>query len=166
LGTLDGDFQGTDGLARKAVAMPRDERILGLTSTLAEMLGAEVPPAPPQYYTIQRRGARVRLRLPVPVQLHLWDASLVDISLSGALLEHTARVRPGEVYRLAFRVEGRPVQLLARAFRSFISRLVPVGKGEGQVVYRTGMEFVGGENSMAALVSTHSDGRRQPEQIW
>jgi hypothetical protein len=145
--------------------MPRDERILGLTSDLAEMLGAEVPPAPPQYYAIQRRGARVHLRERVPVQLYLWDAYVVDISLSGALLEHTARVRPGEVYRLAFRVEGRPVQLLARALRSFISQLVPKGKGEGQVVYRTGMEFVGGENGIAALVFAHSDRRRQQTQL-
>ena len=145
--------------------MPRDERILSLTSALAEMLGAEVPPSPPQYYTIQRRGARVHLRERVPIQLHLWDAHLVDISLSGAFVEHTARVRPGEIYRLAFRVEGRPVQLLARVIRSFISQLVQVGEGEGQIVYRTGMEFVGGENGIAALVSAYNDRRRQQAQV-
>jgi hypothetical protein len=145
--------------------MPRDERILGLTSALAEILDADVPPALPQYYTMQRRGARVRLREHMPVQLHLWDAYLVDISLSGAFVEHTARIRPGEVYRLGFRVEGRSVQLLARAIRSFISQLVPGGKGEGQILYRTGMEFVGGENGIAALVAIHSDRRRQQAQV-
>jgi hypothetical protein len=127
------------------------------------MLGAELPLASPQYYTIQRRGARVRLQDRVSVQLHLWDAHLMDISLSGAFVEHTARIRPGEVYRVAFRVEGRPVQLLARAMRSFVSQLVPRGAGEGQIVYRTGMEFVGGENGIAALVSAYIARRRQQE---
>lgn len=130
-------------------------------SALAEMLGVEAPPASAQYYTIQRRGIRVRLRERVPVQLHLWDAQLVDISLSGAFVEHTARVRPGEVYRLAFRLEGRPVQLLARAIRSSVSQLVPGGAGEGQVVYRTGIEFVEGENGIAALVCAYIGRRRQ-----
>ena len=141
--------------------MPRDERFLSLTSALAEMLGAGVPSSPPQSYTIQRRGARVRLPELLPVQLHVWEARLVDISLSGAFVEHTARILPGEVYRLAFLIEGRPVQLLARTIRSSISRVVDVGEGEGQIVYRTGMEFVAGENDIAALVSTYIDRRPQ-----
>ena len=132
--------------------MPTDQRIFDLTSALTDMPTVGVLPAP-QYYTIQRRGARVRLRERLQVQLNFWDAHFVDISLSGALVEHTERVRPGEVYHLAFPGERRQVQVLARAIRSFVSGLVHKTNGEGQIVYRTGMEFVGGENGVPDLVS-------------
>jgi hypothetical protein len=134
--------------------MPPEEKIFDLTSALTELPTAEIPPGALQYYTIQRRGARVRLRGRLPVQLNFWDAHFVDISLSGALVEHTERVRPGEVYRLAFPGERRQVQVLARAVRSFVSQLIYKAKGEGQIVYRTGVEFVGGRNGVADLVST------------
>ncbi len=129
-------------------------RIFDLTSALRDMPGVDLLPTALQYYTIQRRGARIRLRERLPVQLNFWDAHFVDISGSGALVEHTERIRPGEVYRLAFPGERRQVQVLARAIRSFVSRLVHKSNGEGQVVYRTGMEFVGGESGVADLVST------------
>jgi len=125
-----------------------------LSSALTDLPRVNVLPPAPQYYTIQRRGARVRLRERLPVQLNFWDALFVDISLSGALIEHTERVRPGEVYRLAFPGERRQVQVLARAIRSFVSQLVHVARGEGQIVYRTGIEFVGGETGVGELVST------------
>lgn len=137
--------------------MQRNGLVLGLTSVLAEMSEAETPPSPPQYYWFQRRGARVRLREPVPVRLHLWDARLVDISLSGAFVEHHDRVLPREVYRLSFHAEGRPVQLHARVIRSFVSQLIQLRTGEGRIVYRTGMEFVAGENGIAEIVSAYID---------
>ena len=133
--------------------MPTDQRIFDLTSVLTDMPTVGVLPPALQYYTIQRRGARVRLRERLPVQLNFWDAHFVDISLSGALVEHTERVRPGEVYHLAFPGERRQVQVLGLAIRSFVSQLVHKTNGEGQIVYRTGMEFVGGENGVPDLVS-------------
>ena len=141
--------------------MPRDEFVFDLTSVLADVPRAEVSLAIPQYYTIQRRGARVRLRELVPVQVQFWDAHLVDISRSGALVEHTDRVRPGEVYRLTFPGEIRKVQVVVRAVRSFVSQLAHMAKGEGQVVYRSGVEFVDGENGVAELVSGSADQMRQ-----
>ena len=141
--------------------MPRDELVFDLTSVLADMPRADVPLAIPQYYTIQRRGARVRLRELVPVQVQFWDAHLVDISRSGALVEHTDRVRPGEVYRLTFPGEIRKVQVLVRAVRSFVNQLVHMAKGEGQVVYRSGVEFVDGGNGVAHLVSGSTERMRQ-----
>jgi len=141
--------------------MPRDEVVFDLTSVLADVPRAEVSLAIPQYYTIQRRGARVRLRELVPVQVQFWDAHLVDISRSGALVEHTDRVRPGEVYRLTFPGEIRKVQVLVRAVRSFVSQLVHITHGEGQVVYRSGVEFVDGENGVADLVSGSTERMRQ-----
>jgi hypothetical protein len=133
--------------------MPRDERIFDLTSALMNVPRAELPPAISQYYVIQRRGHRVRLRELVPVQVQFWDALLVDISRSGALVEHTDRVRPGEVYRLTFPGENRKVQVLVRAVRSFVSQLVHIANGERQVVYRSGVEFLDSENGVGEFVS-------------
>ena len=133
--------------------MPTDQRIFDLTSALTDLPMAEIPLGVAQNYAIQRRGARVRLQERLPVQLNFWDAHFVDISFSGALLEHTERVRPGQVYRLAFPGERCQVQVLARAIRSFVSQLVHKGNGEGQIVYRTGMEFVGNGNGIPDLVS-------------
>ena len=141
--------------------MPRDEVVFDLTSVLADLPRAAVSLAIPQYYAVQRRGARVHLREMVPVQVQFWDAHLVDISRSGALVEHTDRVRPGEVYRLTFPGEIRKVQVVVRAVRSFVSQLAHMAKGEGQVVYRSGVEFVDGENGVAELVSGSTDQMRQ-----
>ena len=147
--------------SRKGPEMPRDELIFDLTTALADVPRAEVSLAIPQYYAIQRRGARVHLRELVPVQVQFWDAQLVDISRSGALVEHIDRVRPGEVYRLTFPGEIRKVQVLVRAVRSFVSQLVHITKGEGQVVYRSGVEFVDGGNGVAELVSGSTEQMRQ-----
>jgi hypothetical protein len=147
--------------SRKGPEMPRDEVVFDLTSVLADVPRAAIPLEIPQYYAIQRRGARVHLRELVPIQVQFWDAHLVDISRSGALVEHTDRVRPGEVYRLTFPGEIRKMQVLVRAVRSFVSQLVHMAKGEGQVLYRSGMEFVDGGNGVADLVSGSTDQMRQ-----
>src|SRR5574341_334763 len=141
--------------------MPRDEVIFDLTSALADLPRAEVSLAIPQYYAIQRWGPRVRLQDLVPVQVQFWDAHLVDISRSGALVEHTDRVRPGGVYRLTFSGEKCRVQVLVRVVRSFVSQLVSMATGEGQVVYRSGVEFVDGEYGVDELVSATIDRIRQ-----
>jgi|GEM_PF-2243611 len=112
---------------------------------------------PRDTYAIQRRGTRVPMQDPAPVQLHLRAADLLDISLSGALVEHIVGVRVGEVYRLFFPVQGVEVEVLARAVRSFVSRVVPVAGGEGQIVYRTGLEFVELKESMAKTLTAYID---------
>ena len=141
--------------------MPTEEKLFDLTSVLTNVPGLDILPPALQYYTIQRRGARVHLRELVPVQVQFWDAHLVDISRSGALVEHTDRVRPGEVYRLTFPGEIRKVQVLVRAVRSFVSQLVHITQGEGQVVYRSGVEFVDGENGVGNLASGSTERMRQ-----
>ena len=125
----------------------------------------EIPAAgasPPRVtYAIQRRGTRVPMQEPAPVQLHLRAADLLDLSLSGALVEHTIGVRVGEVYRLFFPVQGVEVEVLARAVRSFVSRVAPVAGGEGQIVFRTGLEFVELKENMAKTLSAYIDDLRQ-----
>ncbi len=71
-------------------------------------------------------------------------------------------VNPGEIYRLSFPVEGKQVQILARAVRVFASHWVTVEGGERQIVYRTGTEFVGVEKGTADLISIYLD--RMPKE--
>jgi DNA-binding response OmpR family regulator len=103
----------------------------------------------------RRRATRVRMRAEAPAQLHLMEVTLVDLSLSGALVEHTEPVRPGEIYRLSFPVNGQEVHVLARAVRAFASHRVTVAGGERKVVYRTGMEFVGVDKSSGDAIATY-----------
>lgn len=150
-----------DGLLKKGVEMNIAERSPETAHTAAERPTEESPVAPQSLYPIQRRGTRVRIRPQTPVRFQFWDAALLELSLSGALVEHTARVRPGEVYRLAVRLADRLVQMRARAARSFVNHRMPVDGGERQLVYRTGLEFVGIDPMVAQLLTTHIDRLRQ-----
>jgi hypothetical protein len=87
--------------------------------------------------------------------------SLIDISQSGALVEHLEPIRPGEIYRMAIGVDGQNAQVLARAMRVYASHRVTVADGERQVVYRTGMEFVGLKKDAAELIARYVEGLLQ-----
>lgn len=147
--------EGADDFVRKPVDL--DELTLCVTRALTKVRVAKLPPPPRDAASERRRAGRIRMRERSPAQLQLRDVNLLDISLSGALVEHTEPVRLGEVYRLSFPVEGHQVQVLARAVRAFASHRVTVAGGERQVVYRTGMEFVGIEKGVAELISAYVD---------
>jgi DNA-binding response OmpR family regulator len=148
--------EGADDFVRKPVDL--DELDLSVNRVLSKVRVANLPP-PPVRDTVneRRRAIRVRMREQAMAQLQLRDVTLIDLSLSGALIEHTEPVRPGEIYRLSFAVGDKQVQLLARAIRVFASHRVTVAGGERQVVYRTGMEFVGLKKDVADLISAHVD---------
>ena len=136
--------------------VPMDEKILHITRTTLGTPALEIPP-PAQEYNIQRRGARVPVRQGAAAKLHLWDVTLIDLSLSGTLIEHTVRVRVGDSYHLSFQVDGLHVRVKARAVRSFASHRVPVAGGERQIVYRTGLEFADVTADTAKSVSAYLD---------
>lgn len=148
--------EGADDFVRKPVDL--DELGLSVSRVLSKVRVANLPPPPPRDTVNERRRAtRVRMREQAMAQLQLRDVTLIDLSLSGALIEHSEPVRPGEIYRLSFMVEGTVVQILARAIRVFASHRVTVAGGERQVVYRTGVEFVGVKKDAADLISAHVD---------
>ncbi len=146
--------EGADDFFRKPVDL--DELALCVARVLgkARLAGRPAPP-PPDPGSERRRSPRVRVGDGAPAQLQLKEVHLLDISLSGALVEHTEPVNPGEIYRLCFPVEGKEVQVLARAVRVFASHRVTVSGGERRIVYRTGMEFVGIEKGVAELISAY-----------
>lgn len=144
--------EGADDFVRKPVDL--DALAHSVQHVLQKGEVAKMPP-PRDIAHERRRATRARLRSHSPAHLQLMEVTLVDLSLSGALVEHTDPVRPGEIYRLAFGVDGQEVQVLARAVRAFASHRVTVAGGERKVVYRTGMEFVGVERGASELISAY-----------
>jgi len=131
-----------------------NEKVIHISRSALGVPPVEIP-SPPQQYNIQRRGARVRLGGGRTARLHLWDVMLIDLSISGVLIEHTHRVRVGDLYSLSFQIEGLHVKARARAVRSFVSHRTPVAGGERQLVFRTGMEFADLTAETAELISAH-----------
>lgn len=72
----------------------------------------------------------------------VYDASLLDISVGGALIEHAHIVRPGTISYLILNLLGREVSLGCRVVRSVVYRFEVGPDGERILVYRTGLEFV------------------------
>ena len=150
--------EGADDFIRKPPDI--DELELSVTRVLTRVRVDKSLPAPRDTTSERRRAVRFRLRLRAPALLQL-RVNLIDISPSGALVEHTEPVRPGEIYHLSFMVEGQQLQMLARAIRAFASHHVTVAGGERQIVYRTGMDFLGVEKSAAALIADYMDRLRK-----
>jgi CheY-like chemotaxis protein len=147
---------GADDFVRKPVNL--EELQLGVSRVMNKVRVTNMPPPPPpDKASDKRRADRVRLSGRSPAQLQLLDVILIDLSLSGALIEHSQPVRPGEVYRFAFTVDSHQVQTLARAMRVFASHRVAVAGGERHVVYRSGIEFVGVEKAVADVISNYID---------
>jgi hypothetical protein len=94
-----------------------NEKILRITRSALSVPAVEIP-SPVQHYNIQRRGARVRLRAGRTAKLHLWDVTLIDLSISEALIEHIHRLRVGDLYTLSFQIGGLHVKARALAVRS------------------------------------------------
>ncbi|HEV8664176.1 MAG TPA: PilZ domain-containing protein [Candidatus Methylomirabilis sp.] len=92
----------------------------------------------------ERRRAE---RLPVPGRVEATvtaeiATALVDVSATGALVEHLHMMRPGYLYRVRFVASETAVDLTCRAVRSFIVGRQPSGEEEAELVYRTGLEFI------------------------
>jgi DNA-binding response OmpR family regulator len=154
--------EGANDFVRKPVDL--DELAICIQRALGSETEAALPtPAPiieareagPTSDADRRKAPRVRFRQPARALLQLRDVSLVDLSHTGALVEHVEPVRPGEIYRLAITVEREMLHVLARAIRVFASHRVTLTGGERQVVYRTGMEFVGLKKDAASLIARH-----------
>ncbi|HWU40944.1 MAG TPA: response regulator [Candidatus Acidoferrum sp.] len=145
--------EGADDFFRKPVDL--DELALCVARVLGKVKVVKGPPAPLPPGAERRRAPRVRMEEGSPAQLQLKEVYLLDISLSGALVEHSEPISPGEVYRLTFPVEGKDVQVLARAIREFASHRITMEGGQRRIVYRTGMEFVGLEKGASDLISAY-----------
>jgi CheY-like chemotaxis protein len=104
----------------------------------------------------RRQAPRIQMNVGAPAHLAI-DISLIEISETGALVEHSEPVSPGEIYHLNLSLEDREVRVLARTIRGLGSRRVSLGTDGGQSVYRSGMEFVGVEREASRAIARYVD---------
>ena len=95
---------------------------------------------------MEKEDRRRHLRYQMGKKLTGWitsnrQASILDISQGGALIEHTNLVRPGTLSFLTICVDGQDVSLRCRVVRSALYRYEVRPNGEREHVYRTGLEF-------------------------
>jgi len=146
------------GFEKKEAEMDLEERLLYVEQN---PVTAAVALHPPRAGTVteRRRSVRAPFPTPCPAQLQMREASLVNISRLGVLAEHANPAWPGQVYHLAFVLQGTPVRLLARAVHAFASNRL--AGGEEEIVFRTGLEFVAIEKDTGDFLSAYVDGLRQ-----
>lgn len=144
--------------------MGLDEKILYANRTLSKVPTAKASKPPANFGQDRRRAVRARFPEPCAAQLQMRDATLVNISRFGVLAEHEKPAWPGQVYHLSFTVQGTQVRLMARAVHAFASNRHTAPGGEGQVVFRTGLEFVAVERDAGDFLSAYVDGLRQEEK--
>ena len=81
------------------------------------------------------------------------DASLVDVSFGGVLIEHSQVVRPGTTSSLDLDLEGKRLRLRCRVIRSVVNRIELQPDGEQALIYRTGLEFLHPSDETRQVIS-------------
>ena len=143
--------------------MDLDQRILFVDGDLKTGPAAETSPPAASVTWERRRMVRARVPEPCPAQLQMREATLVNISRFGVLAEHGMPAWPGQIYPLCFVAQGTQVRLLARAVHAYASHRRDAPGGEGQIVFRTGLEFVAIEKEIGDFISAYVDGLPQQE---
>jgi hypothetical protein len=84
------------------------------------------------------------------------EVTLINISTGGALVEHLNPVSPGTTLFLNFLFTEKRMGLKCRVVRSAAHRSEVGSNGERDVIYRTGLEFLGTLESVQALNKNNS----------
>ncbi len=93
-------------------------------------------------YPIKRRFPRFAVLGKVEGKIVAsYEATLVDLSLGGALVEHSSMVRPGSTSQLMLPYGKGEIRIPCRVVRSHLSRRETHGPAS-LVVYQTGLEFL------------------------
>ncbi len=87
----------------------------------------------------------------------VWDAVLLNLSLGGALIEHTNVVRSGTPSSLELEPQGKKIRLRCRVARSVADRLEEQPDGEQELVYRTGLQFVEPSEETLQVIGDYLD---------
>jgi len=91
----------------------------------------------------RRRTPRIFLQEPVWGTIAASvETILVNVSTTGALLEHVQAVRTGQPYILVVPVSPKEVRLRCRVVRTDIHHTRGRGAGKQVLLYRTGVEFL------------------------
>lgn len=83
------------------------------------------------------------------------EASLLNISLGGALIEHTEVVRPGTLTTLDLPMLGRVVRVQCRVTRSVFARQEKQPDGEFAMIYHSGLQFLDLPEETRSVISEY-----------
>lgn len=83
------------------------------------------------------------------------DASLVDISHGGVLIEHVQFIHPGTTSSLDLDLLGKRLSLSCRVARSVVHRTDVQPDGKETLVYHTGLEFIDLPEETRRVVRDH-----------
>lgn len=87
----------------------------------------------------RRAFQRLKLTKPILATLDGGNALVLDIGLTGALIEHYGTPEPGDKFLLSFRWQGTDVEFVCEVARTRVVR-APGGDGESTVSH-TGLHF-------------------------
>ncbi|MBW8056313.1 MAG: PilZ domain-containing protein [Nitrospira sp.] len=71
------------------------------------------------------------------------EVSVLNLSLGGALIEHAEVIRPDTILELVLTLAGRETRLRFRVVWSAIHRAEVQPDGEQELIFRTGLDFLG-----------------------
>ncbi len=90
----------------------------------------------------RRRSLRIKIRAPVHSQvLAVLEARLVDLSATGALVEHVGPIRPGSACELVIADAPGAEHLRCRIVRSMVTQPQQAAATR-EIRYQSGVEFV------------------------
>jgi hypothetical protein len=96
----------------------------------------------------RRTLERLRLRQPIDATFAAAPVQIIDISLSGCRIEHTARFASGSEGTLAFAWEGETASIPCRVTRC---RLDPLSSLGTRARYQSGLSFIDGAHTPAPV---------------
>ncbi|MFQ5931213.1 MAG: PilZ domain-containing protein [Nitrospiraceae bacterium] len=91
-----------------------------------------------------RQYPRVVVGTKIKGQTHgIERGSVLNLSVGGALIEHAKIVRPGTILSLVLNLQRRETRVRCRVVWSAAHRAELQPNGQEELIYRTGVEFVG-----------------------
>ncbi len=88
----------------------------------------------------RRTFQRLKLTKPILAMFAGGNALVLDIGVTGALIEHYGTPTPGDVFNLTFRWQAEEIEFVCEVVRSAVIRN-PAGEGQSTVSH-TGVRFV------------------------
>lgn len=85
----------------------------------------------------------------------VYDATILNISLGGVLIEHAHVVRPGASSSLDLDLQGKRLSLRCRVARSVVHRAERQPDGEHALIYQTGLEFIDAPKETRIMISNY-----------
>ena len=83
------------------------------------------------------------------------EVSLVNLSLSGAMIEHAAVVEPETISSLDLELQQKTFSLRCRVVWSQVDRQEPDPEGKEGTIYRTGLEFLDPPDEIQQAISDY-----------